>query len=54
MILYDVFDTQFDVTPNGTPIFKWMFTVKAFDPKGAIKQAKTKGVVAPIVQLATN
>lgn len=54
MILYDVFDTQFDVTFNGTPQLKWMFTVKAFGPEGAMKQARTKGVVAPIIQPATN
>lgn len=54
MTLYDVFDTQFDVTFNGTPHLKWMFTVKAFDSEGAIRQAKTKGIVAPIVQPATN
>jgi hypothetical protein len=56
MIEFDVFDTQFDVTMNGTPVFHWLFRVKAFDPDGAIKQAKTKGVSAPIVQpvLITN
>jgi len=50
MIDFDVFDTEFDVTSSGKPVFNWLFNVKAYDPEHAIKQAKTKGVAAPIVQ----
>lgn len=54
MINYRIFSGYYDLTPNGTPILKALFDVKAPDPESAIRQAKTKGAVAPIVQPLLN
>lgn len=51
MIEYKVFDTYFDVTPNGKVIFKYLFNVKADNEKEAIELAKQFNVKHPIVEL---